>query len=200
MSSAPDRVPRKPPRARDQPLSAAAQAQSGGLVAVGTRTRWRKPSAPTSRSCSRSATPPATGATSWRTRASRTTPPRAVMNELFVNIKVDREERPDIDQIYMSALHHLGEHGGWPLTMFLTPARRAVLGRHLFPEDRALRQARLRRRAARGRARVPRGAAERRAEPQRADGAAGGERAARRASVVIGAAGARPRRRSRSPA
>src|SRR6476620_5052789 len=44
-----------------------------------------------------------------------------VMNTLFVNIKVDREERPDIDQIYMSALHHLGEHGGWPLTMFLTP-------------------------------------------------------------------------------
>jgi uncharacterized protein YyaL (SSP411 family) len=44
-----------------------------------------------------------------------------VMNELFVNIKVDREERPDIDQIYMSALHLLGEQGGWPLTMFLTP-------------------------------------------------------------------------------
>src|ERR1700730_887518 len=44
-----------------------------------------------------------------------------VMNELFVNIKVDREERPDIDQIYMAALHHLGEHGGWPLTMFLSP-------------------------------------------------------------------------------
>ena len=61
----------------------------------------------------------------------------AVMNELFVNIKVDREERPDIDQIYMSALHLMGEHGGWPLTMFLTPAGRAVLGRHVFPEDRA---------------------------------------------------------------
>lgn len=45
----------------------------------------------------------------------------AVMNELFVSIKVDREERPDIDQIYMSALHHLGEQGGWPLTMFLAP-------------------------------------------------------------------------------
>ena len=44
-----------------------------------------------------------------------------VMNELFVNIKVDREERPDIDQIYMNALHLLGEQGGWPLTMFLTP-------------------------------------------------------------------------------
>ena len=61
----------------------------------------------------------------------------AVMNDLFVNIKVDREERPDIDQIYMSALHLMGEHGGWPLTMFLTPAGRAVLGRHLFPEARA---------------------------------------------------------------
>lgn len=43
----------------------------------------------------------------------------AVMNELFVNIKVDREERPGIDHVYMSALHTLGEQGGWPLTMFL---------------------------------------------------------------------------------
>src|SRR3989337_2209726 len=51
----------------------------------------------------------------------------AVMNDLFVNIKVDREERPDIDQIYMSALHHLGEQGGWPLTMFLPPAGAPVL-------------------------------------------------------------------------
>ena len=37
-----------------------------------------------------------------------------VMNELFVNIKVDREERPDVDHVYMSALHLLGEQGGWP--------------------------------------------------------------------------------------
>src|SRR6202051_3318154 len=44
-----------------------------------------------------------------------------VMNEPFVNIKVDREERPDIDQIYMAALHHLGEHGGWARAIFLTP-------------------------------------------------------------------------------
>ena len=57
----------------------------------------------------------------------------AVMNELFVNIKVDREERPDIDHIYMSALHHLGEHGGWPLTMFLTPAGEPVWGGTYFP-------------------------------------------------------------------
>ena len=56
------------------------------------------------------------------------------MNELFVNIKVDREERPDIDQIYMAALHHLGEHGGWPLTMFLTPAGEPIWGGTYFPK------------------------------------------------------------------
>jgi uncharacterized protein YyaL (SSP411 family) len=56
-----------------------------------------------------------------------------VMNELFVNIKVDREERPDIDQIYMAALHHLGEQGGWPLTMFLTPDGEPVWGGTYFP-------------------------------------------------------------------
>ena len=57
-----------------------------------------------------------------------------VMNELFVNIKVDREERPDIDQIYMAALHHLGEQGGWPLTMFLTPAGEPIWGGTYFPD------------------------------------------------------------------
>ena len=57
-----------------------------------------------------------------------------VMNDLFVNIKVDREERPDIDQIYMSALHHLGEHGGWPLTMFLTPEGEPFWGGTYFPK------------------------------------------------------------------
>jgi uncharacterized protein len=56
-----------------------------------------------------------------------------VMNDLFVNIKVDREERPDIDQIYMAALHHLGEHGGWPLTMFLTPDGEPIWGGTYFP-------------------------------------------------------------------
>ena len=58
----------------------------------------------------------------------------AVMNDLFVNIKVDREERPDIDQIYMNALHLLGEQGGWPLTMFLTPAGEPVWGGTYFPK------------------------------------------------------------------
>jgi uncharacterized protein len=56
-----------------------------------------------------------------------------VMNKLFVNIKVDREERPDIDQIYMSALHLLGEQGGWPLTMFLTPDGEPIWGGTYFP-------------------------------------------------------------------
>ena len=71
----------------------------------------------------------------------------AVMNELFVNIKVDREERPDVDAIYMQALQIMGEQGGWPLTMFCTPDGRAVLGRHLLPASGALRPAELRRRA-----------------------------------------------------
>ncbi len=58
-----------------------------------------------------------------------------VMNRLFVNIKVDREERPDIDQIYMNALHALGEQGGWPLTMFLTPEGQPFWGGTYFPKD-----------------------------------------------------------------
>jgi uncharacterized protein YyaL (SSP411 family) len=58
-----------------------------------------------------------------------------VMNTLFVNIKVDREERPDIDQIYMNALHLLGEQGGWPLTMFLTPGGEPVWGGTYFPKE-----------------------------------------------------------------
>ena len=57
----------------------------------------------------------------------------AVMNELFVNIKVDREERPDVDAIYMQALHLLGEHGGWPLTMFCTSAGEPFWGGTYFP-------------------------------------------------------------------
>jgi uncharacterized protein len=45
----------------------------------------------------------------------------ALMNELFVNVKVDREERPDVDGLYMSAIQRMTGHGGWPLTAFLTP-------------------------------------------------------------------------------
>ncbi|WP_029006676.1 thioredoxin domain-containing protein [Azorhizobium doebereinerae] len=58
----------------------------------------------------------------------------ALMNELYVNIKVDREERPDVDQIYMAALHHLGEQGGWPLTMFLDGDGKPFWGGTYFPK------------------------------------------------------------------
>jgi uncharacterized protein YyaL (SSP411 family) len=57
----------------------------------------------------------------------------ALMNELYVCIKVDREERPDVDHLYMSALHALGEQGGWPLTMFLTPDGDPFWGGTYFP-------------------------------------------------------------------
>ncbi len=58
-----------------------------------------------------------------------------LMNQLYVNIKVDREERPDIDTIYQHALALLGQHGGWPLTMFLTPKGRPFWGGTYFPPD-----------------------------------------------------------------
>jgi uncharacterized protein YyaL (SSP411 family) len=59
----------------------------------------------------------------------------SLMNELFVNIKVDREERPDIDAIYMGALHRLGDQGGWPLTMFLDTEARPFWGGTYFPPE-----------------------------------------------------------------
>lgn len=58
-----------------------------------------------------------------------------VMNDLFVNIKVDREERPDIDAIYQHALSLLGQQGGWPLTMFLTPEGEPFWGGTYFPPE-----------------------------------------------------------------
>ncbi|MEM9104332.1 MAG: thioredoxin domain-containing protein [Pseudomonadota bacterium] len=58
----------------------------------------------------------------------------AVMNRLYVNIKVDREERSDIDQIYMAALHAMGEPGGWPLTIFLNPDGEPFWGGTYFPK------------------------------------------------------------------
>lgn len=58
-----------------------------------------------------------------------------VMNRLFVNIKVDREERPDLDQIYMAALRTFDTNGGWPLTMFLDPTGRPFWGGTYFPPE-----------------------------------------------------------------
>jgi len=59
----------------------------------------------------------------------------AVMNELFVNVKVDREERPDLDMIFQTALAITGQQGGWPLTMFLTPEGAPYWGGTYFPPE-----------------------------------------------------------------
>jgi uncharacterized protein len=58
-----------------------------------------------------------------------------LMNAHFINIKVDREERPDVDKVYMQSLHALGEQGGWPLTMFLTPQAEPFWGGTYFPPE-----------------------------------------------------------------
>ncbi len=58
-----------------------------------------------------------------------------LMNDLFVNVKVDREERPDVDSVYQQALALLGEQGGWPLTMFLTPQGEPFWGGTYFPPE-----------------------------------------------------------------
>jgi hypothetical protein len=58
-----------------------------------------------------------------------------LMNENFVNIKVDREERPDLDQIYMNAVQMLTHHGGWPMTVFLTPDGVPFYGGTYFPPE-----------------------------------------------------------------
>ncbi len=58
-----------------------------------------------------------------------------LMNELFVNVKVDREERPDVDQIYMQAVQALTGHGGWPMTVFLTPEGVPFYGGTYFPPE-----------------------------------------------------------------
>jgi len=62
-------------------------------------------------------------------------PTAALMNEHFVNIKVDREERPDLDGIYMQAVQAMTGHGGWPMTVFLTPEGVPFYGGTYFPKD-----------------------------------------------------------------
>ena len=125
---------RKSPGAGDIALSAAAQAQSGRLVDWGPEAlaEARRSNRPILLSVGYAAC-------HWcHVMAHELFEDEAtakVMNELFVNIKVDREERPDIDQIYMNALHLLGEQGGWPLTMFLTPKGEPVWGGTYFPKE-----------------------------------------------------------------
>ena len=59
----------------------------------------------------------------------------AVMNRLYINIKVDREERPDIDAIYMSAVQALTGSGGWPMSVWLTPDLKPFYGGTYFPPE-----------------------------------------------------------------
>src|SRR6218665_1845706 len=64
-----------------------------------------------------------------------------LMNEHFVNIKIDREERPDLDHIYMDAVQAMTGSGGWPLNVFLTPATKPFYGGTYFPPVRAFNRA-----------------------------------------------------------
>jgi len=59
-----------------------------------------------------------------------------VLNKYFISIKLDREERPDVDNIYMKALHMMGRRGGWPMSMFLTPDKNPIWGGTYFPKKR----------------------------------------------------------------
>lgn len=59
----------------------------------------------------------------------------AVMNQLFINVKVDREERPDVDAVYMDAVQALTGRGGWPMTVFCTPEGKPFYGGTYYPRD-----------------------------------------------------------------
>src|SRR5450432_2189048 len=61
----------------------------------------------------------------------------ALMNEYFINIKIDREERPDLDHIYMDAVQAMTGSGGWPLNVFLTPEKKPFFGGTYFPPRNA---------------------------------------------------------------
>lgn len=58
-----------------------------------------------------------------------------ILNQHYISIKVDREERPDLDQIYMDAIHALSGHGGWPMSVFLTPEKKPFWGGTFFYRD-----------------------------------------------------------------
>ena len=58
-----------------------------------------------------------------------------IMNENFINIKVDREERPDVDKVYMSFVQATTGGGGWPMSVFLTPKLKPIFGGTYFPPE-----------------------------------------------------------------
>ena len=132
----------QPPGARDQPVSAAARDNPVDWYPWGEEAlaRAREEDRPILLSVGYSAC-------HWchvMERESFEDPETAAyMNEHFVNVKVDREERPDVDAIYMEAVQAMTGHGGWPMTVFLDPDGRAVLRRHLLPARREPRDAEL---------------------------------------------------------
>ena len=111
-------------------------------------------------------------------------PTARYLNDHFVSIKVDREERPDLDQVYMAAVQSMTGGGGWPMSVFLTPDGPAVLRRHLLPGRAAPRDAVVPPGARGGRSRLARAARRGR----------GRGRAARGGSRRAGAARGRDRR------
>ena len=58
-----------------------------------------------------------------------------IMNDYFINVKVDREERPDVDSIYMTSVQIIAGHGGWPMSSFLTPDRKPFFAGTYFPKE-----------------------------------------------------------------
>ena len=136
------------------PVPAAARPQPGRLVSVGRRGVREGARPRTSRSSCRSATRPATGATSWSTSRSRTRRSPRVLNEHFVSIKVDREERPDVDRVYMTFVQATTGSGGWPMSVWLTPELKPFYGGTYFPPTSRWGRPGLRRHPAGDRARL----------------------------------------------
>ena len=135
--------PREPPchtqspGRTDEPVPAPAPVQPGRLVPVGPGGARQGRRRRASRSSSRSATPPATGATSWSASRSRTRRSPKLLNASFVAIKVDREERPDLDEIYMHGGSVDDRPRGLAAERLPDARRQAVLRRNLLPpEDR----------------------------------------------------------------
>src|SRR6478736_4616377 len=125
---------RKSPRPRDEPLSAPAPGEPRQLVGLGPQAL-----AEAKRSGKPILLSVGYAACHWchvmAHESFEDEETAGLMNDLFVNIKVDREERPDVDAIYMAALHELGEQGGWPLTMFLTSGAEPFWGGTYFPKQ-----------------------------------------------------------------
>ena len=67
--------------------------------------------------------------------SSRKTQVAEIMNEHFINVKVDREERPDVDKVYMSFVQATTGGGGWPMSVFLTPTLKPIYGGTYFPPE-----------------------------------------------------------------